>query len=282
MSYFKHLTVNSIECYRSAEDGSGLAGDSVEFVTRESATGLHFQHQFADKTTKFFCKIFFAREFKEVRSLLGLSERDFLVSLTRCFKWNPHGGKSRSEFCRMADNRFILKQLSRAEASSVVEFLPHYMSYLKESLRTRRPSVMTRMVGVFRIGFRNSQTGRAWKQDVLVMENLFFSRNIARIFDLKGSIRSRYTHSTGSQSDVLLDENLMEYMCDSPFYVRDHSKSVLETALRHDTAFLARNHVMDYSLLVGIDMESKVKNGYSACLLSLLSRDLWWKCGVFF
>jgi 1-phosphatidylinositol-3-phosphate 5-kinase len=123
-------------------------------------------------------------------------------------KWDPHGGKSRSEFCRMADNRFILKQvcvggvmekvvtcllqLSRAEASSVVEFIPHYIANVKEALRTRKPSVLTRVVGVFRIGFRNQQTGRAWKQDVLVMENLFFGRSIARIFDLKGSMRSRY------------------------------------------------------------------------------------------
>lgn len=140
----------------------------------------------------------------------------------------------------------------------MIEFVPHYIAYVREALHQRKPSVMTRIVGVFRIGFRNSLTGRAWKQDVLVMENLFHTHNIIRIFDLKGSMRSRYAHSTGKQNDVLLDENLLEFIHDSPFFIRDYSKHALETAIRCDTHFLAANDVMDYSLLVGMDSDKKV------------------------
>ena len=36
-------------------------------------------------------------------------------------------------------------------------------------------------------------------------------------------------------------------------YLRPHSKSILTKSIRDDTAFLSKNLVMDYSLLVGVD-----------------------------
>lgn len=41
--------------------------------------------------------------------------------------------------------------------------------------------------------------------------------------------------------------------CDSPLYIRSHSKAVLNRAIEQDTKFLADNSVMDYSLLVGLE-----------------------------
>ena len=42
---------------------------------------------------------------------------------------------------------------------------------------------------------------------------------------------------------------------DSPVYMWPHSKVVLVQAILADTLFLANNHIMDYSLLVGLDRE---------------------------
>ena len=44
--------------------------------------------------------------------------------------------------------------------------------------------------------------------------------------------------------------------CDSPLYIRPHSKAVLNKAIEEDTKFLANNCVMDYSLLVGLEPNS--------------------------
>lgn len=52
---------------------------------------------------------------------------------------------------------------------------------------------------------------------------------------------------------VLLDENLVRMACSSPLYVRPHSKTVLNRAIKADTVFLSQQLIMDYSLLVGID-----------------------------
>jgi 1-phosphatidylinositol-3-phosphate 5-kinase len=45
--------------------------------------------------------------------------------------------------------------------------------------------------------------------------------------------------------------------CDSPLYVFPHCKKVLTLAIERDTQFLASQGVMDYSLLVGLDEQSK-------------------------
>jgi len=164
-------------------------------------------------------------------------------------KWDPHGGKSKAEFCKMKDDRLILKQMSQSEAKSVVQFIPHYIEHMKQSNLQHTPTVLARILGIYRIGFRNEKTGRTMKQEVLIMENVFYNRQISQTFDLKGSMRNRYVQS----GDVMLDENLVEMMHSNPIYMRDHDKHVLKEAIKNDSSFLARKDVMDYSLLVGLD-----------------------------
>jgi 1-phosphatidylinositol-3-phosphate 5-kinase len=66
-------------------------------------------------------------------------------------------------------------------------------------------------------------------------------------------MRNRYTQSTGDQNEVLLDENMIEFIYESPLFVREHSKKLLRASLWNDTLFLSRQNVMDYSLMIGID-----------------------------
>lgn len=42
---------------------------------------------------------------------------------------------------------------------------------------------------------------------------------------------------------------------ESPIYLQSHSAGVLWAAVERDTNFLSTHHVMDYSLLVGLDEE---------------------------
>lgn len=75
--------------------------------------------------------------------------------------------------------------------------------------------------------------------DFLVMENLLFKRNVTRLYDLKGSSRSRYNPDTSGSNKVLLDQNLIEAMPTSPIFVGNKAKRLLERAVWNDTAFLA-------------------------------------------
>lgn len=81
--------------------------------------------------------------------------------------------------------------------------------------------------------------GREWKMDLMVMENIFFKRSISRIYDLKGSLRSRYNFDTSGENKVLLDENLLEALKRKPIFLGSDTKRQLERAIWNDTSFLA-------------------------------------------
>lgn len=57
----------------------------------------------------------------------------------------------------------------------------------------RRPTVLCKIVGVYQIGVHNRVTGKRTMEQVAVMANIFYERKITRVFDLKGSLRGRFT-----------------------------------------------------------------------------------------
>lgn len=60
-----------------------------------------FQVNFSDTTANFTVKIYFALQFREIRTLIfPAGEDDFVRSLSRCVQWAAHGGKSGSSFCK--------------------------------------------------------------------------------------------------------------------------------------------------------------------------------------
>ena len=70
-------------------------------------------------------------------------------------------------------------------------------------------------------------------------------------------MRNRKIQSTGKQDEVLLDENMVEFIYESPLFVREHSKKLLRASVWNDTLFLARQNVMDYSLMIAVDEDRK-------------------------
>lgn len=124
---------------------------------------------------------------------------------------------------------------------------------MAEALFHDLPSVIAKMLGFFQVVIKNPVTNTEIKLDLLLMENLFYGREPTRIFDLKGSMRNRKIQSTGEQNEVLLDENMVEYIYESPLFAREHSKKLLRVSVWNDTLFLARQNVMDYSLMIAVD-----------------------------
>ena len=102
---------------------------------------------------------------------------------------------------------------------------------MAEALFHDLPSVIAKMLGFFQITIKNPATGTDMKLDLLVMENLFYDRSPSRIFDLKGSMRNRKIEATGEQNEVLLDENMVEYIYESPLFAREHSKKIMRASV---------------------------------------------------
>ena len=108
-------------------------------------------------------------------------------------------------------------------------------------------------MGLYQVNIKGLKGGREVKMDLMVMENIFFQRTISRVYDLKGSVRSRYNSDTSGHNKVLLDSNLIEAQHTNPIFLGSKAKQRMERAVWNDTSFLASLDVMDYSLLVGVD-----------------------------
>ncbi|KAI0539585.1 hypothetical protein GGR58DRAFT_512283 [Xylaria digitata] len=216
----------------------------------------HYKYQFAEGTAKMLVKIFYAEQFDALRRKCGVADR-IIESLSRCVPWDSKGGKTKSVFLKTQDDRLVMKSLSQIETQAFLKFAPAYFSIMAEALFHELPSVIAKMLGFFQVVIKNPVTNTEIKLDLLLMENLFYDREPTRIFDLKGSMRNRKIQSTGEQNEVLLDENMVEYIYESPLFAREHSKKLLRASVFNDTLFLARQDVMDYSLMIAVDEVKK-------------------------
>ncbi|KAJ6768759.1 1-PHOSPHATIDYLINOSITOL-3-PHOSPHATE 5-KINASE FAB1C-RELATED [Salix koriyanagi] len=223
-----HLTI-------SYEDASSIAGGKVRF----SVT------------------CYFAKQFESLRKKCCPSDVDFVRSMSRCQNWSAQGGKSNVYFAKSLDERFIIKQVKKTELESFEVFAPEYFKYLTDSLNTGSPTCLAKILGIYQVTVKHLKGVKETKMDLMVMENLFFNRNIGRVYDLKGSSRSRYNPDTSGSNKVLLDTNLVERLRTEPIFLGSKAKRSLERAIWNDTSFLASVDVMDYSLLVGVDDERK-------------------------
>lgn len=204
---------------------------------------------------------FYPEKFEKLRSFLFKNldaQEKFRELLWSCIPWSAPGGKSGSTFMKTVDDQFILKQMSKLELQSFESISDKYFNYVEESYLNDQPSLLSTILGIYRIVYTDSATQTSSEFHFMVMKNLFHNRNISQRFDLKGSMRNRLveTDDPDNNDHVLLDENLIRITCDCPLYIRAKSKKILMEAIDKDSNFLASNSVMDYSLLVGVDKDN--------------------------
>ncbi|KAG6914163.1 hypothetical protein DXG01_002001 [Tephrocybe rancida] len=215
------------------------------------------------KRLKFSCTVYYAKQFDLLRRRCGVDDT-FLKSLRHSANWAADGGKSRSNFWKTSDDRFIIKTLvdawNVADLQVLIDLAPSYFRYMDATVN--KATVLAKMMGFYTIEIRNLETGNIQsKADLLVMENLFYDQTVAKTFDLKGIQGRKVKPSTGvkvtQKSKTLFDGEWIEGQQKALMLVRPHSKQVLRAAIRSDADFLARSNIMDYSLLVGVDVEHK-------------------------
>ncbi|GAB2268911.1 1-phosphatidylinositol-3-phosphate 5-kinase fab1b [Dionaea muscipula] len=236
-----------------------IQGAHTSFIsdTLSFPKSAHIRVSFSDtdwlEKVRYTVTCYHAKQFDALRKMCCPSELDFVRSLSRCKKWGAQGGKSNVFFAKTLDDRFIIKQVMKTELESFLKFAPEYFKYLTESITMKSPTCLAKVLGIYQVATKYPKGGKETKMDVLVMENLLFGRKVTRLYDLKGSTRSRYNPDSSGSNKVLLDQNLIEAMPTSPIFVGNKAKRLLERAVWNDTSFLASVDVMDYSLLVGVD-----------------------------
>ncbi|XP_008800770.2 putative 1-phosphatidylinositol-3-phosphate 5-kinase FAB1C isoform X2 [Phoenix dactylifera] len=256
----------SVAQYQLNDIQSWCYGSDEAQLSREKLSDpkeSHFRIYFGDESSfpadkaKYSVTCYFARQFDALRKKCCPNELDYIRSLSRCKRWSAQGGKSNVYFAKSLDDRFIIKQVTKTELDSFEDFAPEYFKYLTESITSGSPTCLAKILGIYQVTVKHLKGGREVRMDIMVMENLFFRRNISRVYDLKGSLRSRYNPDTSGNNRVLLDLNLLETLRTKPIFLGSKAKRRLERAVWNDTFFLASVDVMDYSLLVGIDEDRK-------------------------
>jgi 1-phosphatidylinositol-3-phosphate 5-kinase len=264
----------------------------------------HIKHTFRDfdekgqQSCKFVVTTYWATQFHAVRQVFLTQkegqassldvEKSYIQSLSAAHSWAASGGKSGASFHRTADQRFIIKCISRTELQMFLDCAPAYFEYLSKAFFHGLPTVLCKIVGVYQIGYHNRVTGKRSMDQVAIMQNIFYDRKISKTFDLKGSLRGRFARQMqpshpkdGDASDVhastlkrlettsddeeeiavnhnptLLDGDFLEYTNGRPLPLSDRAKAVFQMSILNDTLFLSIINVLDYSILVGVDEEN--------------------------
>jgi len=118
-------------------------------------------------------------------------------------------------------------------------------------------SVLAKLMGFYTVEMSNLATGDRTVANLLVMENLFYNHRITRTFDLKGIAgrKVKVNDKVETVAKTLFDSEWVEGQKRNPTLINISSNAVLQQAIRADAEFLAKNLIMDYSLLLGLDEE---------------------------
>lgn len=183
--------------------------------------------------------------FRNIRERFNIDDMDYRESLTRSQPMIVDStGKSGAQFYQSYDKYFIIKTLTSEEVEQMHAFLKHYHPYIVER---HGNTLLPQYMGMYRLTVDGDQ------YYFVVMRNVFSSHlSIHKKFDLKGSTVDR------EASDKELEKNLPT-LKDNDFInqrfkiqIGQEAKDKLFDTLRADVNFLAKLHLMDYSLLVGI------------------------------
>ena len=230
-----------------------------------------------EKGTTFYFRSLSPELFRRIRHLCGIFDDEFSRSFESITKERFSEGASGAFMFFTGDQRFIVKTMTKTEASTLESLLPDYIAYLTK-VAASTDHKLTLITKYFSC---HCLTMYRQKMYFVVMENVFYSRSAKRVvvderYDLKGSWVSRRSSrkkklqrkrrfglggeeemplsrdNVGEQRRLLKDNEL-----GSRFLLHDHQIRILRECLNRDVDFLSSKGLMDYSLLAGLVRERR-------------------------
>ncbi|KAB2622427.1 phosphatidylinositol 4-phosphate 5-kinase 9 [Pyrus ussuriensis x Pyrus communis] len=195
-------------------------------------------HQSVDFRWKDYCPMVF----RNLREMFKIDAADYMMSIcgNDALRELSSPGKSGSVFFLSQDDHFMIKTLRKSEVQVLLRMLPSYHHHV----RSYENTLITKFFGLHRIKPSSGQKFR-----FVVMGNMFCTElRIHRRFDLKGSSLGR------SADKIEIDENttLKDLDLNYSFYLEPSWREALMTQIEIDSKFLEAQHIMDYSLLMGV------------------------------
>ncbi|KAF6002592.1 hypothetical protein F1559_000051 [Cyanidiococcus yangmingshanensis] len=230
--------------------------------------------------------------FRHLRQRYGITAASYLRSLCgqEALREATTPGKSGSLFYYSSDDRFILKTLSKQEATVLLSILPQYYFHMMKNPE----SLITRFFGLHRITTHRLGLRRR-RIRIVVMSNFLPTRTPIHLrYDLKGSTHGRFSRTPASLMNGCRDDDEKQQEARrrrpsliwraQPSDPRQPRKDLdlfrdgvgpiaIDRRLRRrmlnqidmDCLFLESVHIMDYSFLLGLHrMETSTNAPMSA------------------
>jgi 1-phosphatidylinositol-3-phosphate 5-kinase len=142
----EHLTVKHVNTLSS----NGTAQDDPMLYTKAMHVKVVFTDETSQAKAKYTVTCYYAKQFDGLRKRCCPRE-DFIRSLCRCKKWGAQGGKSNVFFAKTADDRFVVKQVTKTELDSFITFAPAYFKYISDALITGSPTCLAKILGIYQV-----------------------------------------------------------------------------------------------------------------------------------
>ncbi|KAK9289974.1 hypothetical protein L1049_008136 [Liquidambar formosana] len=233
-------TVGKITPIQSREVRASDFGPRASFWMNFPKEGSQLTppHQSDDFKWKDYCPMVF----RNLREMFKIDTADYMMSIcgNDALRELSSPGKSGSVFFLSQDDRFMIKTLRKSEVKVLLRMLPNYHHHV----RTYENTLITKFFGLHRIKPSSGQKFR-----FVVMGNMFCTElRIHRRFDLKGSSLGRSADKVEIDENTILKDLDLNYC----FYLEPSWQEALLKQIEIDSKFLEAQHIMDYSLLLGV------------------------------
>ena len=207
--------------------------------------------------------IYYPRQFEALRIAYCCTYEDLINSITRSREWTDvSGGKSKASFYKTNDEKYLFKSINKNEFTMFLEIAFYYFQHIDEYLFHKMPSVLMKILGVYKIKIKKIDQGETKVEYfyLMMMENLNYGINgekkKIKTYDLKGSTINRYIQKKEKKEKnnlVLLDTNFKKDFNNEPIPLKKDLYGLLLVSVYNDTLFLSKMGNVDYSLLLYIN-----------------------------
>ncbi|ANB11245.1 1-phosphatidylinositol-4-phosphate 5-kinase [Sugiyamaella lignohabitans] len=188
--------------------------------------------------------------YQSIRTLCGIDCHEFLNSfvLQSDLTKTKSPGKSGSDFLFTPDGKYIIKTIKRKEHNVIAnaEFLADYYNHVKAHPSSQLP---------FYLGNYTLVAGGK-KTHFVIMKNLL-QKETQLIYDLKGSTHDRRAGARKDNRGRVVFKDLDWTDKDEAISMSQEDRDKLMVQVSKDVDFLKRHNIMDYSLLVGLQSDTR-------------------------
>ena len=262
--------LDSLECDGEINEfiETELLSESEKHFSMEVATefqeisGKSETRNLYGPTMSFGITVFYPRQFHAIRLHLCGTVEKFIESIAMSQSQITELGKSGATFMLSHDNKYILKVVEEKEFRMFLDLAPNYFRHICKNFFHLMPSRLVKTLGAFRIHQKNLKTGKNKTDWMLLFENLGYQmpkKNL--VYDLKGTCNQSRRVKDGKKQ-TKMDLNFLDDLSGMPIFLSPETKRIFDAGIWNDTLFLAKQNVVDYSLLLMICPETgKIEAG---------------------